>query len=139
MGGGDRMGNKNKKNMKNNLIYFTDEEIEKICKYHNLKCRIASGGLIFVTSSFSNWRIFHKDFKNIKVYHENYKQGIKLSYKKHKKFSEGFHQQKIDVNNMFSAIRYIYWHDKKFIKYNKDYSYMNLVPNISRDVMKEIR
>lgn len=118
-------------------VFCSDEEIEKICSYHNLQCYFASGGLVFIKSSIGNWRILHDNCKNNKLYHENYKCGMTLKHKKHKKFSEGYHQQKVNSSNMFEAIKYIYCHDEKLIGY-KNYN-KNLVPNISSNVIDERR
>lgn len=106
---------KDKKESKDDdILFLSDDEIETLCKNHNLDCHITSGGLISITSNVSRWRITHDNFRKIKLYHQNQKYNV--NRKNHKKYAEGYHQQKVNANNLLEAIRYIYEHDKWFLK-----------------------
>ena len=101
--------NDNKKNEYSGLP-VTEENIQHICDKYEMKCNI-SDYVVFLTTKCGYWRIYLNGDKVEKVLHGNY-QMRKSDFKKHKKFSEGFHQQRIWTNDFYDVVRYIYCHDR---------------------------
>ena len=89
---------------------LTEKNIKLICNRYGMKCNI-SEYIIFLTTNCGYWRLYFDGEKVNKVFHGNYKMK-QNDYKKKKKCTEGFHQQKISFTNFYDVVRYIYHHDK---------------------------
>lgn len=91
-----------------------EKNIIRICKQFSLQCSI-SVNVVFVKTHFGVWRIYYQDNYVTDVYHENYKMK-KSEFLKKRKANEGFHKQNVESDNFYDVIRYIYYHDKDFMK-----------------------
>lgn len=93
---------------------FSEEKVSSICNMFGLNCSF-SNGIVFVTTNVGRWRIIHEGNNIKKIYHENYRRCKSEFSKKHKKCTEGYHEQQIEVRDFYDAIKYIYCHDKNFV------------------------
>lgn len=89
---------------------LTESNIKQICNRYSMKCNI-SEHIIFLTTNCGYWRLYFDGKKVNKVFHGNYKMK-QNNFKKKKKCTEGFHQQKISFTNFYDVVKYIYYHDK---------------------------
>lgn len=89
---------------------LTESNIKQICNRYSMKCNI-SEHIIFLTTNCGYWRLYFDGKKVNKVFHGNYKMK-QNDFKKKKKCTEGFHQQKISFTNFYDVVKYIYYHDK---------------------------
>lgn len=90
---------------------FKDENIYEMCNYFGLKCTI-SDNVIFIRTQFSSWRIFHDYEQVTKLYHENNRKD--LAHERRKTIKHGFHKQEMYTTSLFSVLKYIRNHDKRY-------------------------
>ena len=93
---------------------LSDENIGSICRYFGFEYNISIGA-VFIKTNYSAWIVFYSDNKVTDIYHENYRKNLSL-YNKKPKFVEGFHHQNKNIDNFYDAVRYIYYHEKNFLK-----------------------
>ena len=107
---------KNKKQKDLSQLPLTDRNIASICKRFQVSYNISSEA-VFIRTAFSRWIVLIQDDKVVKLYHENYKPTRSEYLKKQKKkFTEGYHLQKLPSENFYKVVRYIKSHDQDSVK-----------------------
>lgn len=95
---------------------LTDKNIASICKRFQVSYNI-SNEAVFIRTAFSRWIVLIQDDKVVKLYHENYKPSRSEYLKRQKKkFTEGYHLQKLPSEYFYEVVRYIKSHDQDTVK-----------------------
>lgn len=100
---------------------LTEKTIAGICEKFGMSYNI-SQGVVFIRSPVFSWRIYHDGCHVTRVLHENYR-GSSTLKSKGGKGNEGFHIQKMYTREFYETVKYIYYHDRSYLKrkYRKDH------------------
>ncbi len=97
---------KTKKKEPKTYNQLTDEKIKEYCESLGLRGAVAVD-LVYVRSPYCGWVLLLEGDKVQTVLHENYRPGDRKGT---------YHKQKMHTHDFFKTVRYIYFHDKDFMK-----------------------
>lgn len=94
------------------------DSILKMCSQYKMTANFDdANGIVIINSGIAYWKIYHIHGTIINIYHENYHIVKKKNCKnKRIKWDNGFHIQKVNIDNFEDALLYIHNHDKNFGK-----------------------
>lgn len=96
--------------------HFSENTVRNICKNYEMKCEFCDG-IVFIQTPISSWRIYHEQGKIKEIFHKNLRiASIKISRKSNHNVNEGFHIQKLDFDNIYDVLPYIFQHDKRYAR-----------------------